>query len=403
MWAEVINDIAHIGPKLGMPVIHLETFGLTNSFASISLTLSDQSGGDALFVTNASDNYDTFGKTVIGGPYFTPCNITAYKEAWQNEAMTSGGGVSPRLHVLITHEVIHCYQNVVWGSADTAKAIPPWIGEGTAIYLAADDTGIAEPALASTWQYGYMDAEKPLTNRSYDAIGYYSLLAPLGRNLWSLMLPAWQAAASSGQRSDAFIAVLNGDASDVRDAWAANYLRQNDWGDPWIMYGFDIPAGAQVTRHPAQALPDPGWLGSLESRSNTVLSVGSSDGEVVTIATSGLASVHDDTGQSAVAFQNHSFCTDKGGCVCPPNTLLAGQDMASQQLTLPFVAAFDAPEGGSRYSIIGSKLSDLCGRQPTPEPKQPNGPCGAMACPNSNGDPHIVTVNNYRYYFQAAG
>ncbi len=397
MWAEVLNDIAHIGPRLGMSVIPA---GFPE--ANITLTLSPMSGGNTLFLTEGLDKWITFGGKPVSGPYYTPCNITAYKEAWQNEAMTTGGGVSPRLHVLITHEVIHCYQNVVWGSTATAKAIPPWITEGTAIYLAADDTGVAEDSLPSDWKDGYMTAETPLTNRNYDAIGYYSLLAHLGRKMWDLMLPAWQAAAKSSQRSDAFIAVLNGDASDVRDAWAANYLRQNAWGDPWIMYGFQIPDLAQVKQHPAQAQPDPGWVGSLQSRSNTVLSVGSSSGEVVTIATDGLASVRDGSGNSSVAFQNQSFCV-VGDCTCPSGTLLAGQNMATQALLLPFVAAFNAPEGGSTYSIIGSKLADLCGRQPTPQPKKMNGPCGSVACPNSNGDPHIVTINNYRYDFQAAG
>ena len=151
--------------------------------------------------------------------------------------------------------------------------MPPWITEGTALYLAADDTGIVEPELPSDWKDGYLKAETPLTNRTYDAIGYYSLLAKLGRNMWSLMLPGWQAAAKSSQRSDAFIAVLNGDATDVRDAWAANYLRRDDWGDPWIMYGFNIPDTAQVKQVPAQAYSDPGWEGSLLSRSNTVLNV----------------------------------------------------------------------------------------------------------------------------------
>lgn len=397
MWAELLNDIAHIGPKLGMAVIPA---GFPEP--NITLTLSSMSGGNTLFLTEAKDKYFTFGGKPVSGPYYTPCNVTAYKEAWQNEVMTTTGQVSPRLHVLITHEVVHCYQNVVWASTATAQAIPPWIGEGTAIYLAADDTGVAEDSLPSVWKNGYLTAETPLTNRNYDAIGYYSLLAHLGRKMWALMLPAWQAAATSSQRSDAFIAVLNGDAPDVRDAWAANYLRQNDWGDPWIMYGFQIPDLAQVKLHPAQAQLDPGWEGSLQSRSNTVLSVGSSSGEVVTIVTDGLASVHDGSGNSSAAFQARRFCV-VGDCTCPAGTLLAGQNMATQALLLPFVAAFNAPEGGSTYSIIGSKLSDLCGKQPTPEPKQMKGPCGSVACPNSNGDPHMLTINNYRYDFQAAG
>jgi hypothetical protein len=124
----------------------------------------------------------------------------------------------------------------------------------------------------------------------------------------------------------------------------------------------------------------------------------------VIISTDGLASVHDMGNNSATAFQNQRFCTATEGCICPPNTLLAGQDMASQQLSIPFVAAFNSPEGGSQYNITSFKLDDLCKHPATPQPNpSPSyGPCGAN-CTQSNGDPHLLTVNKTRYDFQAAG
>ncbi len=392
MANDIAADIARIGPKLGMSVIPTGSL----AFPNISLTMSDTSGGNGLFLTQAIQ--DGFG-------HYFPCRITAWKNEWSTE-QTVNGGVSPVLHDLLTHEVIHCYQNVVWGDVATALAIPPWITEGTAIYLSAQDTGTAEPMIPSMWIKGYFDPEIPLTNRSYDAFGYYSLLAHQGRDLWSLMLPAWQAAAKGAQRSDAFIGVLKGDDPDIRDNWAESYLRQDSWGDPWIAYGFGLPDAAQVIQHQVQALSDPGWEGTLQSRSNTVLNVTSSAGEVVVVATDGLASVHDGGTNSATAFQDQRFCTTTS-CVCPPGTLLAGQDMAPQQLAIPFVAAFNAPEGGSHYAIVAFKLDDLCKRPATPTPAQPAppsnaGPCGP-GCTNSNGDPHMLTLNRYRYDFQAAG
>jgi len=167
--------------------------------------------------------------------------------------------------------------------------------------------------------------------------------------------------------------------------------------------GATLPDDAQVTQHPAQATSG-GWDGSLDSRANTVLNVGSSDGEVVEVSTDGLASVHDMASDSATAFQDQRFCTATEGCTCPPGTLYAGQNMASQQLSVPFVAAFNSPEGGSTYNITSYKLDDLCKKPATPAPQpSPNyGPCGPN-CTQSNGDPHMLTVNKYRYDFQAAG
>jgi hypothetical protein len=94
--------------------------------------------------------------------------------------------------------------------------------------------------------------------------------------------------------------------------------------------------------------------------------------------------------------------------VCPPGTTRAGEHMADQTMTIPFVVALNAPLGGSTYSVTGASLDDLCGKQ-TPPPTSPGsppapapGPCQG-ACPGSNGDPHLTTVNHYVYDFQAAG
>ena len=391
MAKEILADVARIGPKLNLPTLTRGSLALPN----IELTVSDQSGGDALLLTQ--------GVSFLGT--WEPCFITAYKEAWGNESVTASGGVSDRLHVLITHEVVHCYQNTIWGSQAVGDQIPSWIKEGTAMYLAADDTGIAEPILGAVWTKGYFGRdETDLTDRTYDSFGYYALLAHEGKNLWSTMAPAWQAAAKGPERSAAFIAALGGEDPVIVNNWAESYLRRNDWGDPWIAYGFGLPDSTQVVQHPAQAEPSPGWIGSVNSLANTVLNVNATSGEVVTIATDGLASVHDENGSSATAFTTKSFCTTDGGCTCPQGSLLAGQNMAQQQLSIPFVAAFNGAVGGSKYSIISDTLDHLCKTQHTPTPQwTPNyGPCGAH-CSQSNGDPHMLTVNQYRYDMQAAG
>jgi hypothetical protein len=384
--AELAADLAHIGPRLKMAALTMG--GILNT--DVRLHVSDIDGGNTLFTTQP--------KVMLNGHY-VPCDVTAWSNAWQGQ-VSSSGQISDALHVEITHEVIHCYQNVVWGDLATGYAIPAWITEGTALYLAAVDTGIEEHMIAGKWKNDYFTPETPLTNRAYDAFGYYALLDYLGRDLWSLMLPGWTSAAANAQRSNSFIAVLRGDDQDVRDSWPTSYLRQDLWGAPWIMHGFGLPDSAQVSRHPAQALADPGYLGTLEGRSNTILQVTASVGEVVTVTTTGLANVHDESGNNQLSFQTQKFCTS-GDCVCPANTPKAGQTIASKRLTLPFVLALNAPFGGSTYSVIGRKLEDECGLKATPQP-QNVGPC-VSKCAGSNGDPHLMTINNYRYDFQGAG
>jgi hypothetical protein len=388
MVQDIVTDVAHIGPKLNLPVIDPGFPGSVN----IAFIMSDQNGGAAAMLT----------QPVEGAGHYEPCQITAFKNSWSGATVNGNGGVPPTIHVWLTHEVVHCYQNSVYGNVATANAIPAWIGEGTAFYLAADDTGIAEPHMPATWK-DYFTAETPLTARVYDSYGYFVLLSEKGRDMWSLLPQAWAAAAKGPDRSNAFIAVLQGDNTDIVDNWAESYLRQNDWGDPWIMYGFGLPNDLQVKQHDAQAQPDPGWTGSLDSRANTILNVTSSEGEVVTITTTGLASVHDGSGYSQVAFQQQRFCV-ADSCVCPNGTLLAGQDMAPQKISLAFVVALNAPLGGSTYSIVSDTLDQLCKRPATPQPRPSAnyGPCGPN-CSSTNGDPHMLTVNGFKYDFQAAG
>ncbi len=136
----------------------------------------------------------------------------------------------------------------------------------------------------------------------------------------------------SGQNiSDSFIGVLNGDGTDVRNAWAPSYLRQDGWGDPWVAYGFGLPADAQVLRHAIAAYPEPGYLGEQDSRSNAVDEVQDSVGEIVVVNTNGIASARDNAGHSYLAFQSARFCV-QGDCICPANTLRAGEKMAEQEI-----------------------------------------------------------------------
>ncbi|MGZ6272984.1 MAG: hypothetical protein ACXWM8_01650 [Candidatus Limnocylindrales bacterium] len=390
MADDMSGIIVHLGAKLGIPVIYPGPLATPD----ITLTLSDADGGSALLDTHPA---------AWSGGHYSPCNVTAYKNAWGNTAWTANDQVSPVLHILLTHEVVHCYQFAVVGDIYNSADMPSWIMEGTADYLAVDDTGTIGPGDAGAWK-DYMTAEISLTHRSYDAMGYFALLAHLGRNLWATMATAWRAAANSTQRSNAFIGVLHGDDSDVRDHWAESYINNSAWQDPWVMHGLGAPVDTSAPQHEIQALAAPGSSGSLLSRSNTLLSVGASSGEVVTIATNGLASVHDFSGHVAVDFLQENFCT-VSSCVCPAGTALAGQDVAPGHLSMPFTVAVNAPDGGAKWTVIGTKLADICQRRPTPQPKpQPasKNPCGTN-CPGSNGDPHLMTVSQSRYDFQAAG
>ena len=389
---DMSSIIVHLGNKLGVPVLNSGP----EQTPDVTLTLTDTVGGKTPLDTHDAAWSDG---------HYSPCNVTVYRNAWGNAAWTANDQVGSVLHVMLTHELIHCYQFAVVGDIYNSAAMPSWIMEGTADYLAVDDTGTVGPGDAGAWQ-DYLTAEVSLTNRNYDAMGYYALLAHLGRDLWGKMATAWKAAANSLNRSDAFIYVLHGDDSDVRAHWAESYVNNSAWQDPWVLPGLGAPVDTSALQHEITALAAPGWNGILGSRSNTLLSVNATSGEVMTIATYGLASVHDFQGHISVDFQSESFCTVES-CVCPAGTALAGQDVATRQLSIPAIVAVNAPNApdpGTKYAVISSTLEDLCKRPatPAPQPQTNKGPCGSN-CTNSNGDPHMLTVSKNRYDFQAAG
>lgn len=401
---DVLATIAHIGPKLGIPTIREGTF-----LKDVTLTLTEDSG-------LRKDGSYTFWLTqpATESGNYSPCNLTVYKNMWSKE--TAGQPLSPTMHVTLTHEIVHCYQYAVIDDLSTADLMPTWIMEGSAIWLAGNDTGIVEPMTPGLWRNWILG--KPwisLTARSYDAYGWYALLDHLGRPMWSLFADAWRAAATSSGagRSEAFIAVLDGDAEDVTRAWAPLHARESSWNDPWIPYGFGLPADIRSPRIDVAAT-GAGHTDSLPDRSNSIYTVTGSEGEIVLVETDGLDSAHDGALHSALAFTSQRFCV-KGDCICPPGTRRAGELVADTEMRIPFVVAFQAPKGGAGQRISSRTLEQECGRderssapsaRASVKPPRAGGQkpprCGTR-CPGSNGDPHMQTVDGVSYDFQAAG
>ena len=175
--SDVVGDIARIGPLLGMRTIHVGDTCALNPVCQravlrkVTIRLSDVERENVFALTQPVQNMLTY----------SPCNITVYASAW--------AGVDPAavptsaLHEILTHEVVHCYQNVIFENITVADAMPPWITEGSALWLASDETHIEESMVASQWRKGWLGRPSyPLLERTYDAFGWYSLLdqQPLG-------------------------------------------------------------------------------------------------------------------------------------------------------------------------------------------------------------------------------
>ncbi|MEO6126245.1 MAG: hypothetical protein ABIR32_21305 [Ilumatobacteraceae bacterium] len=398
--AELVADLVRIGGRLGLPVLRDSWF-----LGDLELVISGEDGGNTQMETHPVYDPGT-GKIV-------PCKVTVFKNMWSKES--GGNALSSTFHVVMTHEAVHCYQYAV--ATEFAPStfdpkwvpFPPWISEGTAIWLAADDTQIAEPMVPGMWKTHILgQPEKSLSNRSYDAFGLYALLAHLGRDLWGNMVAAWRAALNISGISvpEAFLGPLGGDKRDVAETWGPWHLREPSWQEPWITTGFGLPADANTPRTEAVATRS-GTTDTLPSRANAVRSVVFSEAEIIRIETNGTASVHDGKQNTARAFTTQRLCV-KGDCICPEGTDRAGERAVDGNITTPFVLTVTAQAGGAEYTLQARTLEEECGVQPTTttsggdEAGATNVNCRG-GCAMSNGDPHLVTVDGVTYDLMAAG
>ena len=292
---------------------------------------------------------------------------------------------------------------------------PDWVSEGSATYLATLYAGYGEANTFGAWRrwIGGSDTLDPgtshnfdettsLTHRSYDAIGWYSLVAHVTNDpLWSKMAGAWLAYLQSGPT--AYIAALGADSPAVAKAWAPSVLNTPGWGDDWTTFGIDVPPGLQPAEltgltagsdsHSEQIAPLAAIVDNESVESvfkNALIEISVRDG---------YASVHDATGSPDIGFQDQIFCF---GTACTATTVSCpgGKGpLKPIELTVPFVVAAGGGADAATYDV--TKIA---------QPATPNAPCRPLppGSPqphpgSSEGDPHLETLNGGAYDFQGAG
>ena len=310
--ADVVSDLAGIGARLGLPVLAPTNSRFTDPLAIVFAPANENSR--TLAVSGYFNAVKTPGSSNTGFVR-EPCQITLYPLLYGGES-ASLGGVSDRLHVILSHEVVHCYQAVVFTYAEATHGLPAFMTEGSATYLATSYAGYGEPGTASFWSQGWLGAPgRDLTARGYDAVGWYSLVAHItGNDLWSKMVPAWRAYESGG--SSAFISALGGDSVPVEKAWGASIVNQPTWGDEWTTPGIGVPMGAQPASVAGVLGATGGSNGGTLQPWAAVIDKESSvpDGLLEISVSGGYGSVHDGSGHSALGFTDAVFCVGSKPC-----------------------------------------------------------------------------------------
>jgi hypothetical protein len=401
------SDLVGIAKLLGLPALAPTATSLTSPVEVEFSDAPDENSASAYMETQFFS---------AGSPYnVEPCKVIIYPSGWDGEVPV-GHGVSSRLHVLLSHEAVHCYQNTVMSfqeqGGNNTNTIPQWISEGSATYVATLYTRYPEPATPSFWiNYGWLGIpNKELIARSYDAVGWYSMVArATGNDLTGKFVAAWRAFVDGGYNDDAYVAALGGDVPAVEAAWAPSLLHAPQWGDAWDTPGIGVPADAQPTAVKdtiaAQDTPFSVQVAPYGAVVDSESAV--TDGLVEVSIDNGLASVHDLGSADALDFTDQVFCIEKA---CD-NTEVTCQNSPKHITPIPLTVPFFVAAGGS--STMGTLTMENISVPTTPDtpvdlPKDA-GPCGAAGplpprpAGFSDGDPHIQALNGGSYDFQGAG
>jgi von Willebrand factor type D domain len=397
---ELMTDLAGIGNLLALPVLD----GTGSLTSPVQLIFSDDPAPDPDEEMETKYFPSRFAQSVV-----EPCQITIYPGIYSAESPT-GSPVSAPFAVVLAHEVVHCYQNSVISFAEAGgndgTVVPGWISEGVATYIATLYKMGGEPGTPKFWANGWLGTtNKELEGRTYDAVGWYSLVAHVtGDNLTSKIAPAWRAFIEGGEK--AFIGALGGNDPAVAMAWGPSLVHIPDWGDVWGTPGIGVPYGAQpsTTYDTLQSEDVPYQIQIVPLGGIVDIESGVSDGLVHINVNSGFASIHDADGDDYLDFKDELFCV-KESC---PDASATCPGRPDQQRLQPLAAPFTVAVAGSSTpaTLTMENMSE-----PTKPPNLPKteGPCdGPGALPPSpagysEGEPHIQTLDGGNYDFQGAG
>ena len=194
--ADVVSDLAGIGARLGLPVLAPTNSRFTDPLAIVFAPTDVNS--KTLAVTGYFNGVKHHLKPGSPNEGFViePCQITLYPLMYDNEHALLGG-VSDRLHVLLSHEVVHCYQDVVFSYKEaTQGSLPSFMTEGSATYLATSYAGYGEqgtPASGARDGSGYRAGTSQCGVTTPWAGTHSSLMSlgtTCGRRWWTLGAPS---------------------------------------------------------------------------------------------------------------------------------------------------------------------------------------------------------------------
>jgi von Willebrand factor type D domain len=308
---------------------------------------------------------------------------------------------------VIAHEVFHCFQADLVGSALPQKA--PWLVEGSASWAAHSvnqiDWGFArESSKIET----YLDApDTPLFQRVYDAVGFFGHGEETTGNLWPRI-----AKVLTAPGNEASFLLAGGAYSQMLDSWGSSTFNWEGWGQAWTFTDPLQPPNSVVPAYTPITDDATVYAGPYTFARYAIYAYYRPN-TLIHVQIAGPARLNVRLGASGYDITNLKdawFWLGKGTPKCPPR---------SQGVPPPALAIGDlAPLGIAAGSdptlgfVSFVPLEKYCKQKQKPPKPASGGPAGGGGGGGGNSgggggssfsDPHLVTFDGGWYDFQGAG
>jgi hypothetical protein len=352
--------------------------------ADISLQLHRDIGYDPAVIINEVETFPGQYGPISGDALayawsFDASGRPAQCIVWINPTLQAAGVRAEQ--EAIPHEVFHCFQMALFGSAQAFGTKPPWIVEGQAEWVGCV---IAQHCDIGTgwWDLYFTSGLTPLPARSYDALGYYSELNYDGISPWEHLDEMLQA----GGNADAYQRAITGNADAFEDDWATSYGRSK-YRDPALnarIWDSNGPGITAAMSHPlAFALTNdsdlPTW--PIAPYANLFLTP-DFEADIIEVSTnSAHARIHFSDGAefSGTALEGVAFCTLPNGCASPK----CPADQFQKAVKGKGYFALSGADTGASFSMRGVSMDEHCNSPSPGSPVQQNPSTTSDALPDA--------------------
>lgn len=272
------------------------------------------------------------------------------------------GAIDKRL--VLAHEAAHCLQHAFVASKADLARVPAWVTEGTAEWLSAkaiEELGVGTPTQVA-WTGWLKEPARDLFTRSYDAIGFYSMLEQAGVDTWSRVKGVISGAVA-GASPGAYAAAIAGAPDIFNSRWGPGLVRDLALGPEWDYSGpFIDPSNVKTVTIANGALR----TSTIAARSSAAVKFAISADVVTVKADKDVRGLLRFEGEQR-ALKRGAYCAKPGGCRCTTRT----------NLQLPRIGkttwfGYGDPQKARTVTFQGRTLKDYC-KMPRPGPA----PCRA--------------------------